>query len=112
MNTKNGTVMSGYQFSTWKVGVEGHLERPLPPKPESCGRTDKANHAEDPLPGKEQHHHRAEHEERDEFRAHVIGFPRQMATSLKNVEMSWSSIMKIAKVMTDLTGHSGGAQAE
>ena len=30
MNTKNGTVISGYQFSTWKAALNGISNEPLP----------------------------------------------------------------------------------
>jgi len=56
MKTKNGTVMSGYQFNTAKECRE---------------RTDETDHAKYALPGHQQHHHGCKHEERNEFRAHM-----------------------------------------
>ena len=92
--------------------VEGHLERALPPQPERRRRPDEADHAEDALPGEEQHHHRREHEEGDELRAHAIGFPRAAATSLMKVAIVWSSIRKMPMVIATFTGHRSGAQEE
>ena len=102
MNTKNGTVISGYQFSTWKVALNGISKEPLPHRQESRGRADEADHAEDALAGEEQHHHGAEHEKRDEFGTHAMGFPRAAAMSLKRLEMHCSSSRKMPKVMIDL----------
>src|SRR5690606_8218805 len=86
-------------------GVEGHLERALAPQPERRRGADEADDAEDALPGDEQHHHGAEHEQGDEFGTHAIGFPRAAAMTLNRLEMHWSSMRKIAAVMTTLTGH-------
>ena len=111
MNTKNGTVISGYQFSTWKAALKGISNEPFPHSHNAAAAPTKPITPKTRWPVPMQQQHRGKHENRDVFRTHAIGLPSAVATSLKKVEMACRSIRKTPKVMMTLIGHITGAQA-